>query len=239
MKLTLIKPNIGRREHSLYVDEGRMEPLQLGVLAALTPGHVDVALCDDRLESIPYDEPTDLVAITVETFTARRAYEIAAAYRRRGVPVILGGFQPTLLPEEAAQHADSIFVGDAETRWAEVIADAEAGLAEFSVNVRNIGLFHADLGSLRIGPPNEPAVEIKSVRVDYSPRSLYLRKIKKLAISGIELHYLWSQGRFELPATTEARRRSVPAPLRSFLYLHYLFDDPQKACVHFPPALEG
>ncbi len=127
MKLTLIKPNIGRREHSLYVDEGRMEPLQLGVLAALTPGHVDVALCDDRLESIPYDEPTDLVAITVETFTARRAYEIAAAYRRRGVPVILGGFQPTLLPEEAAQHADSIFVGDAETRWAEVIADAEAG----------------------------------------------------------------------------------------------------------------
>ena len=51
---------------------------------------------DDRMEPIPYDEPTDLVAITVETYTARRSYEIAAEYRRRGVPVILGGVQPTL-----------------------------------------------------------------------------------------------------------------------------------------------
>ena len=66
MKLMLIKPNIGRREHSLYVDEGRMEPLQLGILAALTPKDVEVVMYDDRMEKIPYDEPTDLVAITVE-----------------------------------------------------------------------------------------------------------------------------------------------------------------------------
>lgn len=90
MKLTLIKPNIGRMEHSLYVDEGRMEPLQLGILAGLTPPDVEVALYDDRMESIPYDEPTDLVAITVETFTARRAYEIGSEYRKRGVGVIMG-----------------------------------------------------------------------------------------------------------------------------------------------------
>ena len=77
MKITFIKPNIGRREHSLYVDQGRMEPLMLGVLAALTPSGIEVALYDDRMESIPYDEPTDLVAITVESFTARRSYEIA------------------------------------------------------------------------------------------------------------------------------------------------------------------
>ena len=127
MKLTLIKPNIGRMEHSLYVDEGRMEPLQLGVLAGLTPPDVDVALFDDRMEAIAYDEPTDLVAITVETYTARRAYEISAEYRRRGVPVILGGMQPTLIPEETRPHADAIFIGDAETGWADVIADARAG----------------------------------------------------------------------------------------------------------------
>ena len=54
------------------------------------------------MESIPYDEPTDLAAITVETFTARRAYEIADEFRLRGVPVILGGMHPTLLPDEAA-----------------------------------------------------------------------------------------------------------------------------------------
>src|SRR5205823_8871055 len=103
MKLTLIKPNIGRLEHSLYGDEGRMEPLQLGVLAGLTPPDVEVVLYDDRMEAIPYDEPTDLVAITVETYTARRAYEIAAAYRQRGVPVIMGGMQATLIPDEVAE----------------------------------------------------------------------------------------------------------------------------------------
>ena len=125
MKLTLIKPNIGRKGHSLYVDEGRMEPLQLGVIAALTPPDVEIALYDDRMEAIPYDEATDLAAITVETFTARRAYEIGAEFRRRGVSVILGGMHPTLLPEEAAQHADSVYVGDAEALWHQVIADAK------------------------------------------------------------------------------------------------------------------
>ncbi len=127
MRLALIKPNIGRLEHSLFVDEARMEPLQLGVLAALTPPDVEVVLYDDRIEAIPYDEPVDLAAITVETFTARRAYEIAQAYRRRGVPVIVGGMHATLLPDEAAQHADSVYTGDAETLWATVIADAQHG----------------------------------------------------------------------------------------------------------------
>ncbi|MEM7029365.1 MAG: radical SAM protein [Chloroflexota bacterium] len=127
MKLTLIKPNIGRMEHSLYVDEGRMEPLQLGVLGGLTPPDVDLVMYDDRLESIPYDEPTDLVAITVETYTARRAYEISAEFRQRGIPVIMGGMQPTLIPEEVRPNADSIYVGDAEFRWHEVIADAKLG----------------------------------------------------------------------------------------------------------------
>lgn len=127
MKITFIKPNIGRREHSLYIDHGRMEPLMLGVLAGLTPPDVEVVLYDDRMEKIPLDEKTDLVAITVETYTARRAYEISEEYRQRGIPVILGGMHPTLMPEEAAQYADSIFIGDAETTWAEVVADARKG----------------------------------------------------------------------------------------------------------------
>ena len=127
MKVTLIKPNIGRLEHSLYVDSGRMEPLPLGVLAALTPPDVEVVLYDDRMEQIPYDEPTDLAAITVETFTARRAYEIADEFRRRGVRVILGGMHPTLLPEEAAEHADALYLGDAETLWHQAIDDCRHG----------------------------------------------------------------------------------------------------------------
>ena len=127
MKLTLIKPNIGRKGHSMYVDEGRMEPLQLGILAALTPPHVSVVLYDDRCEEIPYDEKTDLVAITVETFTARRAYEICREFQKRGIRVVMGGMHITLLPEEGLEVADSIITGDAEGVWAQMIADAQHG----------------------------------------------------------------------------------------------------------------
>jgi radical SAM superfamily enzyme YgiQ (UPF0313 family) len=127
MKITFIRPNIGRLPNGPYIDEGRMEPLELGLLAAMTPPDVECVMYDDRMEAIPYDEPTDLVAITIEIYKARRAYEIAAEYRARGVPVIAGGFHPTLAPDECALHVDSVFVGDAETLWAEVVEDARAG----------------------------------------------------------------------------------------------------------------
>lgn len=127
MKVTFIRPNIGRLLDGPYVDEGRMEPLTLGVLAAYTPRDVDCALHDDRMEDIPFDEPTDLAAITVEIYNARRAYEIAAEYRQRGVPVVMGGFHPTLVPDECAAHADAIVMGDAETIWPRVVEDARSG----------------------------------------------------------------------------------------------------------------
>lgn len=122
MKITLIYPAIGK-----YIDEACMEPLSLGALAGFTPPDVEVALYDDRVEPIPFDEPTDLVAITVQIYAAQRAYEISAEYRKRGVPVILGGMHVTLLPEEAAQHADSIFISDAEKLWTQVVDDARHG----------------------------------------------------------------------------------------------------------------
>jgi len=123
VKITFIKPNIGRKGLSLYVDEGRMEPLPLGVLAGLTPADIEVVLYDDRMESIPFDEPTDLAAITVETYTARRAYEISSEYRRRNVPVIMGGMHVALIPEEVSLHCDSLLMFDAESCWENVIRD--------------------------------------------------------------------------------------------------------------------
>ncbi len=134
MKLTLIKPTIGLvlkdtkiPEGKPFVDKARMEPLQLGIIAGLTPDDVEVVLYDDRCEKIPFDEPTDLVAITVEIFTARRAYEIAAEYRKRNIPVILGGIHPSVVPEESSQYADSVFIGDAELLWKKVIEDTRNG----------------------------------------------------------------------------------------------------------------
>jgi len=104
-----------------------MQPLSLAILASLTPADVQLELMDERLEPIRFDAPTDLVAMTVETFTARNAYQIAARFRRRGIPVVMGGYHPTLLPEEALQHADAVVVGDAEGIWPEVVEDARAG----------------------------------------------------------------------------------------------------------------
>jgi len=124
MKITLIEPamikNSGFSEKPSWV----LQPLTLATLAGLTPSSVEVRALDDRIEPINYDEPRDLVGISVKTFTARRAYQIADEFRRRGVPVILGGHHPTLLPQEAAQRADSILIGEAEGVWPDVIADA-------------------------------------------------------------------------------------------------------------------
>src|SRR5262249_58526028 len=80
-----------------------------------------------RMEPIPFDRPTDLVAIPVETYTARRAYQIASAFRRRGVPVVMGGFHATLMTEEVKDYAEAVVVGEAEQVWPQVIEDARRG----------------------------------------------------------------------------------------------------------------
>lgn len=127
MKLTLIHPCIGRRIGQQYIKTWQMEPLPPAVIAGLTPPEVELAFYDDRMEPIPFDEPTDLAAISVETYTAKRAYQIASEYRRRGVPVVMGGFHATLCPEEVAQYAEAVVIGEAEGLWEQVLADAERG----------------------------------------------------------------------------------------------------------------
>lgn len=130
MRLTLIYPSVGRKEGQPYVRAWQMEPLSMAVLASLTPAQIDVRFYDDRMEAIPFDEPTDLVAISVETFTALRAYKIARQFRARGVPVVMGGYHVTLLPEEAAEEADAIIIGDAEPIWQQLLDDARRGALE-------------------------------------------------------------------------------------------------------------
>ena len=126
MKITLIEPAMIKTKSFGEKPSWELQPLTLATLAGLTPPDVEVQALDDRLETINYDEPRDLVGISVKTYTARRAYEIAGEFRRRGVPVILGGHHPTLLPEEASQHADAILSGEAEGIWEGVVADAAA-----------------------------------------------------------------------------------------------------------------
>lgn len=123
MRITLIQPAIGHRIGEAYIRSWQMEPLPIATLAGLTPSNIDLRFYDDRLEQIPFDEATDAVAIPVETYTANRAYQIASEYRRRGVPVVMGGFHPTLVPDEVARYAEAIVLGEAEAVWLEVIDD--------------------------------------------------------------------------------------------------------------------
>ena len=121
MKIALIRPNLGD-----YRASDAMAPLGLGILAARSAGH-QVRLFDERIETLPDDLGADLAALTVETFTARRAYRIADRLRARGIPVVMGGYHSSLLPEEAAAHADAVVVGDAEGVWETLLDDAAAG----------------------------------------------------------------------------------------------------------------
>ena len=102
-------------------------PLVLPLLAALTPADVDVRLVDENVEAVDTNAAVDWVAITCMTASAPRAYAIADAFRQRGVPVVMGGIHPTVLPDEAAAHADAVVVGEAEPVWRDVAADLAAG----------------------------------------------------------------------------------------------------------------
>jgi radical SAM superfamily enzyme YgiQ (UPF0313 family) len=101
-------------------------PLVLPLLAGLTPPGVEVRLVDENVERIDPDVPADWVAITCMTASAPRAYAVADAFRERGIPVILGGIHPTVLPDEAGAHADAVVIGEAEPVWPQVLADLAA-----------------------------------------------------------------------------------------------------------------
>jgi len=98
-------------------------PLILPLLAGLTPLEFDVILIDENVEPVDLNTKADLVAISCMTASAPRAYEIADAFRLRGIPVVIGGIHPTIMPDEAAAHADAVVIGEAEPVWDAVLAD--------------------------------------------------------------------------------------------------------------------
>lgn len=127
MKLILIQPRIGTYPGGKYLRAWQMEPLQIAQVYALTPKDIRVVFHDDRMEEISFDEPADLVAISVETYTAKRAYQIASEYRIRNIPVVMGGFHATLYPDEVLQYADAIVIGQAENSWGRLLSDFRNG----------------------------------------------------------------------------------------------------------------
>jgi radical SAM superfamily enzyme YgiQ (UPF0313 family) len=127
VKIALIRPGLGLLGRRKYRSLACLEPKALALLAGLTPPEHDVVALDDRFEAISYDEPFDLVALSVGTFEASRAYEIADGFRARGKKVVLGGFHPSLCPDEAAQHCHAVAIGEAEAIWPRIVQDAASG----------------------------------------------------------------------------------------------------------------
>ena len=105
------------------------KPLGLLALAALTPPEWEITVFDEnvRVPDYPHLPRPDLVGVTAFTSQANRAYEIAAGFRSRGVPVVMGGIHATMCLDEAAKHVDAVVTGEAEGVWAKVLEDARAG----------------------------------------------------------------------------------------------------------------
>ena len=131
IKIALISPKgpLYRHRGGIWKKSLRYQPLTLTTLAALVPEDVPakLTLIDEGIADVPLDLEADIIGLTVITGTARRAYELADHFRARGIVVVLGGPHVTLIPEDAAPHADAIVVGYAEDSWPQLLRDFAAG----------------------------------------------------------------------------------------------------------------
>ena len=132
-------------------------PLGLATLAAYCDPDDQVSVHDEHVEPLHLDDQPDLVVIQAYITSARRAYEIAGHYRRRGGFVAMGGLHPTSLPEEAARHADAIFTGPGEESWPRFLRDFRAGAP-----------------ARRYGSTSRTLLGVPPIRRDLIKRHLYL-----------------------------------------------------------------
>src|SRR5262245_50040382 len=132
----------GQRRAYNGVTSMPMRPISIFVLGALVRREGwDVVCVDENREPLPAGTP-DAVLISVWTCLAPSAYQLADAYRAQGIPVVMGGIHPSLLPGEALRHCDAVVVGEAESVMPEVLADAAAG--------RLRPLYHGDWGDMSL-----------------------------------------------------------------------------------------
>jgi len=126
MKILLVTP----AAKSKFLGKGfafNLPFLSLPMLATYAPSDAKVTIVDERIDEIDFNAQYDLVGITLMTPLAPRAYEIAGEFRKRGVPVVMGGMHVSARPEEVLEHADSVVIGEAEQMWPKLIEDFKQG----------------------------------------------------------------------------------------------------------------
>src|SRR4030043_1408284 len=125
MKIKLIAPREPRED--TLSRPFKLQRVNLPLLAALTPPGHTITIGEEDFAPDDIRQDVDLVGITVLTELAPRAYRIADAYRRKAVKVVMGGIHPTVLPDEALEHADPVAVGEAGGIWPRLVSDAASG----------------------------------------------------------------------------------------------------------------
>lgn len=122
MKVTLIKvAMIDGKSYDAF------KPLIFSIFDAITPKDVEMKYIDERIEEIPDIIDSDVIALSVETFAAHRAYNIAKKYKTKKNKIIIGGFHATAMPDEALEYCDTVLMGDAEETWPQYIEDFKRG----------------------------------------------------------------------------------------------------------------
>ena len=142
-RLVLINP-VGRRSGYMLSRFSRFPPLSLAYVAAVTPPDWDVKILDENFGPAELED-ADLVGITAFTSSIGRAYEIAADYRLRKIPVVMGGIHASMLPEEVLERVDAVVVGEVEGIWAKVLEDFGAGKLTGIYRGPVVDLEHFDL----------------------------------------------------------------------------------------------
>ncbi|MGR3311463.1 MAG: B12-binding domain-containing radical SAM protein [Candidatus Brocadiales bacterium] len=142
-KMMLINPHPPGRHGEESITVIVQMPLNLAYLAALTPGNWEFSVIDENLEfaldekeeNITFkDRKIDMVAMTAVSYQAARAYKIAAACKKVGIPVVMGGIHASVMPDEVTQYVDTIVVGEAEVVWPQLIKDFEEGKLKKTYN---------------------------------------------------------------------------------------------------------
>jgi len=164
MKILLAMPSFYRKDGSLFREKKRLIiPITLPYLAGLTPRECEIRLVDEHTAPIDTSADYDLVGLSVLGASERRAIEVAQAFRRRGIKVVVGGIHASLAPERLQEHVDAIVIGEAELVWRDVLADAQNGGLKPRYEANRL----CEMKNLPM--PRFDLLDIRQFRFDYYP----------------------------------------------------------------------
>lgn len=122
MKITFIRLNMFE-----HISSDAMKPLLFGIIRSLTPAKHEIEFIDERVERLPEKIESDIIAFSVETYTAKRAYILAKKYKTENNIIAMGGFHASVMVDEMLEYADTVLIGDAEDTWGRFLSDCENG----------------------------------------------------------------------------------------------------------------